>query len=339
MKQVVILAGGQGTRLRERLGDLPKPLISIDNIPLLERQIWLIKKYGFTKVLILVNYKPEKIFDFCASHENWGLSIQCIDDGDKPLGTAGAVLNIKHLLDDEFLVIYGDTMLEVDLHRFIQFHNENLNAAATLFLHPNDHPFDSDLVQLDDNGSVITFYPYPHPKNHYFQNLVNAALYCIRKPALQCWPTTYDVPMDFGKNLFPMMLEKGLMIRGYNSPEYIKDCGTPKRLDKVCEDLRSGKIARDALSNKQKAIFIDRDGTLNVEVNHLKSVDQFTLLPGVELAIEKINKSEFKSCVVTNQPVVARGECSEEDIKNIHNKMETLLGSSGAYLDKIYYCP
>jgi histidinol-phosphate phosphatase family protein len=339
MKQVVILAGGQGTRLRERLGSLPKPLIEICKKPLLERQIVLAKKYGFNNVLILVNYQSQKIVEFCNSQDNWGLSIQCINDGDKPLGTAGAVLSIKDFLEDEFLVMYGDTMLEVDLDRFVQFHKRDSRAAATLFLHPNDHPFDSDLVQVDVAGNITDFFPYPHPENCYLPNLVNAALYCIRKDALKFWDISTAEQIDFGKNLFPMMLQKGLLLKGYNSPEYIKDCGTPKRVDNVCEDLMSGKIGRSALSNLQKAIFIDRDGTLNKDVQHLKTVSEFELFPRVESAIRKINKSEYKACVITNQPVIARGECAERDLRNIHNKMETQLGKSGAYLDRLYYCP
>ena len=146
-------------------------------------------------------------------------------------------------------------------------------------------------------------------------------------------------PIDFAKQLFPAMIEKGVLLRGYNSPVYIKDCGTPSRIDKVSADFESGKIARSVLSLKQMAVFIDRDGTINREVDHLNSVDQFELLPGVEHAIQRLNGSEFRVCVVTNQPVIARGECSQETVHQIHNKLETLLGKKGAFVDRIYYCP
>ena len=119
MKQAIILAGGKGTRLRERLGDLPKPLIDIGGRPLLEHQILLLKKYDFQEVLILVNYASERIIEFCNSKNNWGLKITCIDDGE-PMGTAGATLKIFNFLAYEFLVMYGDTMLEVDLDKFYE---------------------------------------------------------------------------------------------------------------------------------------------------------------------------------------------------------------------------
>ena len=337
MKQVVMLAGGKGTRLRERLNGLPKPLIDLCGKPLLERQIELVKRHGFTHVLLLVNYESQKIIDFCNSHDNWGIRIDCIDDG-VPLGTAGATLAIFDRLEDEFLVVYSDTMLEVDLVRFQAFHHSHPDAAATLFLHPNDHPYDSDLVDMDDEGRINAFHSYPHKEGSFYPNLVNAALYIIRRTAMEPWRNSPGL-LDFGKDIFPAMLERGCLLFGYNSPEYIKDCGTPKRLDKVCADFSSGRVANASLDVKQFGVFLDRDGTINREVNHLSQHKQFELIPRVSEAIKRLNGSTYRTIVITNQPVVARGNCSQPELKIIHNKMETLLGQRGAYLDRIYYCP
>ncbi|MBK3732873.1 D,D-heptose 1,7-bisphosphate phosphatase [Azospirillum brasilense] len=337
MRQAVILAGGKGTRLRERLGGLPKPLIDIVGMPLLERQILLAKQHGIDDILILVNHAAEHIVDFCARRDNWGLNIACIDDGE-PRGTAGATLAILDRLADEFLVIYGDTMLEVDLDRFVAFHRARPDAAATLFVHPNDHPHDSDLVEAEEDGRIAAFHPYPHDPDRHYPNLVNAALYCVRRAALEPWRGTPGM-LDFGKDLFPAMLERGLTLQAYNSPEYIKDCGTPARLDKVCGDLTSGRIARASLSVPQAAVFLDRDGTINLDGGHIASPDRFELLPGVGPAIRRLNRSDYRAIVVTNQPVLARGDCDAAGLTAIHNKMETLLGRDGAYLDRIYHCP
>lgn len=338
MKQAIILAGGKGTRLRERLKGLPKPLIDIYGVPLLERQILLLKKYGFTDVIILVNYKAIKIIEFCKTNNNWGLNIQCIDDGE-PAGTAGAVFRCFDKLDKEFLLMYGDTMLEVDLDRFYSYHSVDKKTEATLFLHPNDHPKDSDLIAVDDENYIRAFYPYPHDNNLYYPNLVNAALYWIRKDGLSKYINQLDFPLDFAKNLFPLMVDNGSLLKGYNSIEYIKDCGTPERVDKVSEHIKSGKVQKSSLKNQQKAIFIDRDGTLNVEVSHLNSKNQFELLPNVGQSLKKINLSDYRAIVITNQPVIARGECSVEELKQIHNKLETVVGRDGAFIDRIYYCP
>ena len=337
MKQVVILAGGKGTRLHDRLGGLPKPLIDICGKPLLERQIELLIKYGYTHALLLVNHGARQITDFCRSRNNWDIEVECIPDGE-PKGTAGATLAVMDRLNTEFLVMYGDTMLEVDLERFQTFHRSQIDADATLFVHPNDHPNDSDLVEVDESGSIRAFHPYPHDKGHYYPNLVNAALYYIRRDALRPWQDVSGL-FDFGKDLFPKMLARGNKLIGYNSPEYIKDCGTPSRLDKVCEHFDSGIIDRSSLDMKQSAVFLDRDGVINKEVNHISRHENFDLLPGVEDAIRRINASDYRAIVVTNQPVIARGDCSPAMLQEIHNKMETLLGQKGAYLDHIYFCP
>lgn len=337
MKQAVILAGGKGTRLSERLGGLPKPLIDICGKPLLERQIELLKRHGFTHVLVLVNYGAQHIIEFCNSRDNWDLQIECVDDGE-PRGTAGATLAVLPRLEGQFLVIYGDTMLEVDLTRFELYHNSQPDNSVTLFLHPNDHPQDSDLVELDDAGRVLAFHPYPHDPTRYYPNLVNAALYFVRRAALEPWRHAKG-PLDFGKDIFPGMLRRGYVLGGYNSPEYIKDCGTPARLDKVCADFISGRIHGASLSVAQAAVFVDRDGTINRTVDFLSHHEQLELLPGVAKAIKRLNKSVYRTVVVTNQPVLARGDCSAADLRQIHNKMETLLGRESAYIDRIYYCP
>lgn len=336
MKQAVILAGGKGTRLSSRLNGLPKPMIDLCGIPLIERQILLLKRYNFTDVIILVNYASDKIIEFCEENNNWGLNVTCIDDGE-PKGTAGAILNIFEFLNDYFLVIYGDTMLEVDLDNFLDFHLHGDIPSATIFLHPNDHPFDSDLVEVDLNNKVLAFNPYPHG-NDYHSNLVNAALYWVNKESLKFW-IGIDRVFDFGKDLFPTMLSNGHLIKGYNSFEYVKDCGTPERIDKVVNDFKSGKIQRAQLSHKQKAIFLDRDGTLNKEVNHLVNIEDFDLLPNVPEAIKIFNKNEFRVCVITNQPVIARGELDINGLIQIHKKFETEIGKAGAFIDKIYFCP
>jgi len=115
--------------------------------------------------------------------------------------------------------------------------------------------------------------------------------------------------------------------------------GTPDRYYQVIEDLKNKKPEKRNLIHKQKAIFLDRDGTINKYVGFLKNIDDFELLPGVSEAIKLINQSNYLAIVVTNQPVVARGDVTFEQLDEIHNKMETLLGNDGAYLDGLYFCP
>ena len=115
--------------------------------------------------------------------------------------------------------------------------------------------------------------------------------------------------------------------------------GTPDRYYEVEEDIRNGKVKARNLKNKQKAIFLDRDGTINKYVGFLTKPEQLELLPGVAEAIRMVNKSGYLAIVVTNQPVIARGECTWEELQTIHDKMETELGKEGAYVNAVYICP
>lgn len=335
-RQLVILGGGKGTRLASRLGGLPKPLVDIGGLPLLQRQIEHARTYGVEQVLVLVNHRAECIQEFFRDNENFGLDLICIDDGE-PRGTAGAVLAVLPQLAPDVLVMYGDTLLNVDLDRFYAFHEARPDAAASLFLHPNDHPQDSDIMEVDGNGLVTRIYPYPHAAGEDYPNLVNAALYLVRSSALAQWSDVRP-PLDFAKDLFPRMVAAEQKLYGYVSPEYIKDVGTPERLDKAEADWNSGRVANGCLSQPQAAVFLDRDGTINKDVGFLSARDQIELLPGAANAVRRINKSGMLSVVVTNQAVVARGDCDEKELQCIHNRLAKLLGLEGAYLDRVFAC-
>lgn len=338
MKQLVILAGGLGTRLKALLGDLPKPMIPFGVQPLLEIQIELARRHGFTDILIFACYRADLIEAHFGDGTRWGVRIRYLVES-QPLGTAGAVLAGFAQLAEHFVVMYGDTMINVDLERLWQAHHAS-QADATLLLHPNDHPLDSDLVNVDAHGWVTAFHNRPHPEGRWFQNLVNAGLYVIRRDSLAPW-AAQRVKLDFGQDLFPALLRRGARLLGYNSPEYIKDIGTPQRYQKIGAEFASGLVARRSFSTPQPAAFLDRDGTLVREVSQhgLSSPDQLELLPGAAAAVHELNHLGFRVVVITNQPVIAKGMCREADLQVTHNKLETLLGREHAFLDRIYYCP
>jgi D,D-heptose 1,7-bisphosphate phosphatase len=337
MREAVILAGGKGTRLNSILEGKPKPLVEICGKPLLEYQIQILKKYGFIKIHLLLDYEGIQIEEFIKKNNYFDINIYFHYDG-VPLGTAGSLLNILEFLSEEFLVVYGDTMFNIDIDRFYKKHNENSDSLATIFVHPNDHPLDSDIVKINSKSEVVSISAYPHKDLNGFKNLVNAALYIFRKTKIIDKNKTF-VNKDIAKHLFPALIIEGKKIIAYNSPEYIKDIGTPDRLFKVENHLKSGRIKDQSLAIKQKAIFIDRDGTINIEKNHLSNIDEFEIYAGVHEAIKILNNLNYKVIVITNQPVIARGECTIQELENIHGYLEYELGKNGAFLDKIYYCP
>lgn len=336
MKQAVILAGGKGTRLASVLGGLPKPLADVGGTPLLGHQLNLLMRHGFEEAVLLVSHGADHIATWLATHPP-GIRVRLVDDG-TPRGTAGAVLAALDTLEDDFLVLYADTMVWVDLTRFVNWHHADPEAAASLFLHPNDHPADSDLLELDATERVLRIHPYPHPDGTFLPNLVNAALYVVRREALRPWADATP-PLDFAKDLFPRMLQAGLVLRGYNSPEYIKDAGTPSRLEKVRKAWADGAIARASLETPQRAVLIDRDGTLNHESGHVTRAEDLHVYDFAGPALRRLNDSEWRTVLVTNQPVLARGDTSDAELRRIHARLDTELARDGAYLDRAYVCP
>lgn len=334
--QAVILAGGKGTRLAERLAGRPKPLIPVCGIPLLQRQIETLRANGIDRILLLVNHEAEQIRRFCADHTDFGVQITIVDDGE-PRGTAGALLACLALLEPHFLVVYGDTLFDIDVAKMLVAHLAK-RADVTLLLHPNDHPADSDLVTTDDDGRILAFHPCPHAPDAILPNLVNAAFYVAERSAFERW-RGFAVPSDLAKALFPAMVAQHQRIFGYRSFEYIKDLGTPARLDKVEAHLRAGRPARARLAVAQPGVFVDRDGTLNVLRGYISRAEDVALIPGAAWAIRRFNDAEVRVAVVTNQPVLARGECTPETLRHIHWKLESALGLEGAMLDGIWFCP
>ena len=336
INNVAILAGGQGTRLVQRSNGLPKPMVPICGQPVLQHQIELCRRHGFEDILLLVQHRNEAISDYFGDGSRFGVHIQYRIES-VPRGTFGALADALDLLASEFLVLYGDTYLDVDLRAFFGAHSDS-GASATLFVHPNDHPYDSDLVSLDEKGFVQAIYNYPHPNELNARNLVNAGLYCISKDRLASFKNPAD-KSDIAKHLFPAMVAAGHLLRGYVSVEYIKDMGTPERLDKVERDIVIGVPERLSNRESRAAVFLDRDGTLNLEVNHLRYPEQVELLPEVGAAVRELNQAGILAVAVTNQPVVARGDVTLQGLDRIHGRLDFLLGSTGAYLDALYFCP
>ena len=335
MSQAVILAGGKGTRLAERLAGRPKPLVDVDGVPLLERQLRALAKQGVDEAVLLLNHAADQIAAFLQARD-LGLRVKLIDDGE-PRGTAGAVLACLPDLAERFLVIYGDTLFNLDIAHLEAAHARQ-GADVTLLVHPNDHPHDSDLVELNGEGRVTAFHPYPHPSGAELQNLVNAAFYVVERRALKPWSDA-PPPLDFAKQLFPDMLARGTRLYGHVTYEYIKDIGTPARLDKAERHLRTGVVARAARSAPQAAVFIDRDGTLNRLRDYVRRPEELELEHGAARALRRFNDAELRAVLVTNQPVIARGEVTEAGLARIHARLSSQLSKEGAYLDAVYFCP
>ena len=332
--KAVILAGGKGTRLGKISREIPKPMVYIGDRPIIGHQIELLKRYGITDILIITGYLSHVIEDHFGDGSDLGVNISYFRETE-PLGTTGGVKEMEDQLKDDFLLLYGDVLVDMDLRRLISHHREH-RGLATLVLHPNDHPQDSDLVELDERSKVVRFRTKPHDQGTFYHNLVNAALYVLSPAILPLLPKGRKA--DFGRDIFPEAIHYG-DIYGYVTAEYLKDVGTPERLSDVTEDLLSGKVRRFNRSNQRMAVFLDRDGVVLKKIDLLHTIEDVELYPFSVQALKLLNQSDYLAVLITNQPVIARGLCTLEELDMIHRKMETLLGREGAKLDGIYFCP
>ena len=331
--QLIIIAGGKGTRLG--LKDIPKPMVKIGDKPLLEHQIELAKRYGIDEIFILSGHLAHVIEEYFGDGSNFGVKIHHVIEP-YPLGTAGSLKLLEGKLKDRFLVFYGDVVMDFDINSFIKF-DKQYDSIGTTIIHPNDHPYDSDLLEIDKNNKVTKVLPKPHNDDEYYQNLVNAAVYIFSPKIFEYIED--GVSQDFGKHILPKVVNAGETLIGYKTPEYIKDMGTADRFEAVKNDFITGKVARLNKQNKRPCIFLDRDGVINKDMDSKPLCKDFELLDGVAEAIKSINKSDYLSVVVTNQPMIAKGFVTFEEVENTHKKLETLLGEQNAYLNGIYYCP
>lgn len=341
------MAGGRGKRIASLDSSIPKPMFRLCGKPILEYQLQWLKKQEIDEVILVTGYLGHVIREYFgdgtgaapAGGRNIGIPLKYINE-ESPLGTAGALYYLKDTMKEDFLLINGDIIFDIDLERFYKAH-QTFGGLATILTHPNDHPFDSGIIEADEKG-LVREWLHKEDKRKWYGNRVNAGIH-ILSPGLFLHaegrglfkqPQRVDLDREI---LRPLIEDRQLY--AYMSPEYVKDMGTPERYRMVERDLLKGKVEKRNLSRRQKAVFLDRDGTMNEYRGYIRTPEDLVLLPGTGKAVKRLNESGYLVIVVTNQPVIARGELTEEQLREIHDRMETLLGEQGAYVDDIFYCP
>ena len=235
--QVVIMAGGRGTRLGEHARSVPKPMVTIGGRPNLEHQVLLAARHGFTKVLLLVSHLADQVTAHFGDGNRLGVGISYSVE-DPPLGTAGALRHAEGMLEERFLLLYGDVFMECDLSRVWADHAKH-RPLATLVVHSNDHPHDCDIVEANAEGWITAIHPKSRPPELWVPNVVNAGAVVIERQLLAAIPPARH--LDLASEIFPALVHGG-RLRAYPSAEYFRDFGTPDRLARTRADLESGRI-------------------------------------------------------------------------------------------------
>jgi histidinol-phosphate phosphatase family protein len=333
LDQVVVPCGGRGDRLSPVIGDLPKVLVKVGERELLAHLLEDLARAGAQEVLLLAGWQGEQVAQAAERLAPRGLQVETFIEPE-PRGTAGALRDVADRLAERFVVTFGDVFTCLDWKRFANA-AENDGGLATLLVHRSSHPEDSDRLTLDDRDQVIAWIGRDarHPTTVVSESsLTNSAVAVFHRDILQRIPK--QRPSDLFGEILPALVEAREPIFGYRSSEYVRDLGTPERLIAVSDDFERG-----ATKLRAELVLLDRDGTLNEDVDLIHKPQQLKLIPGAAAAVEHLNRAGIKVALLTNQPVVARGLCSLDALTEIHERLSGLLKEENAFLNAIYFCP
>lgn len=332
MYATVIPVGGEGNRVSNITNGKSKAeLLLYKNKRIIDFQIEQISKLN-KKIIFLSNSKFKSLNEYITKKYNF-LDIVIINE-DKKLGTAGCLASLKKFKFKFFLVIYGDLIFNIDLKKIIKFH-EKKKSECTIVAHPNNHPYDSDCIEIDNNSKSKKIFFKPHSKK-IIPNLCFSGINIINKHLLKF--IKINKFQDFSKD-FLKRFENKIKIYAYITREYIKDAGTPERILQIKKELKSLKFLKGNIKKKIPTIFLDKDGVIN-KLNKNKNYQKIdNLIKGTSKAFNIINKSGYLLVIITNQPAIAKGVIKEKEFLKDVNKLSYKLSKNNVYFDRLYYCP
>ena len=235
--KAVVMAGGQGTRLRPVTSNQPKPMVQVANKPLMEHIIELLKRHGVEEIVATLQFLPTLITNYFGDGSGWGVNLNYLTE-ESPLGTAGSVRNARSFLDTQFLVVSGDALTDVDLNAAARFHREH-QAMVTIVLKKTENPLEFGLVITDKEGRIVKFLEKPG-WGEVFSDTINTGIYIIEPEVLSSVPD--DQPFDFSRGLFPQLLENRVPLYGYVADGYWCDVGNLEQYLAVHRDILDGLV-------------------------------------------------------------------------------------------------
>jgi len=345
--KAIILCAGKGERLRPLTENIPKPMISIDNKPVLEYLIKLCKKHNIDEIAINTSYLPEKIKDYFGNGEKWNVKIRYSFEPEL-LGTSGALNNFREFLNTEepFFVIYGDQVTDIDLTKLMQYHKQKAGIATTAVRKKPVSKPPASLIFTNEDSKVTKI--IEKPSDELFKQLCkdfylsNSGIYICEPEILKFIPEGFS---DFAYDIFPKLIEQGKQIFTFMMDEYyFRGVDNIDKYELCRNEIESGKVRLNFIyekTGKNKAIFLDKDGTINENIYEVDgrlmspaNVNQIKILDYAKEGIDEMKKLGFKIIIITNQPGLAFGYIDPVKFQEIIEYSKKELG-----IDGFYYCP
>jgi mannose-1-phosphate guanylyltransferase/phosphomannomutase len=333
MNEIVIIAGGKGTRSLN--ANTPKSMQLIGGKPLIEWQLENINSWADANIHVIGGYLGNQIQEHLSKIESKYINLNLFYHHDQKLnGTLPALLQVVDKIpSDNFAVLLGDLAINFNWKKFFEKLNDPA-VDALVVTHPNGHPQDSDLVIESSRNQNLLFLPKHRTRKPTDGNLAVAGIFGLKKKIFA--KINYD-GNDISRDLLGVALEQWA-VRNYLTVDYIKDTGTPERIEAINKDLVTGYYSNRDPKNR-RVIFIDFDGTLhkNLEVKNNETVFQFH--ENILESIKKINRSGIPLVVISNQPGIAKGFFSFKDLDIFFRKVQSDLIDRGCYIDAWLFCP
>ena len=325
----VILAGGKGTRsadpTKAKLGQ------ELGGLSLLQWHMRLLEPSEITESITAAGHLGDQVADLASKTDGLGTRIAVIHEDEQRGTVAALTLAAQETQADEFLVILGDILMSLPIQQFLdEWRASGKNVAVVV--HPSTHPEDSDAAFPTHDGQVLVV-AKSQPREH-IPNMSSAGLFAITREGLQ----RYHHLKDMGSHVLPGAAEAGDLF-AFVTSHYLKDTGTPERLEAAKEDIKRGTFARRGDLGPRAALFLDRDGVINPSYPEFHNAEGYELLPGVATAIAEANSAGVPTIVITNQPAISKGFMSFDEHQSIRAAMDRLLGAEGACVDDYFFCP
>ena len=314
---LVILAGGKGTRIKKYLHNKPKPMVKFNEIYFLQYLINIFSKYPINKIFILVGYKSDIIFKNFHNKTFNFTKVVCVKEK-KLMGTGGALLSLKKKKIKDFILINGDTVFDIDLADFIKsFKKKKLGSVA---LAPNSKNINNyKLNNLEIKNNILCY-----KKN---SKLMNGGVYFFKRRILNLIP---NKPCSLEEDVFPNIIKKKLLT-GKIYKNFFLDIGTPKYFNVSAKRLKN--------YFSRPAAFLDRDGVINHDSGYVYKKKDFRFRKGVIKGLKYLIKKKYYIFIVTNQAGIAKGIYNENEFKKLHLYLKRNLSKKNIYFNDVQYCP